>query len=323
MTIRDGSIADIGEIIRIYEGKEHFLSMIWSADPEKAKRFFVENLRNKAPLHSTDRNFRMLIAEDGGKTVGYLILFLRLVETITGEEQAFIFDYGVEAGHEEAAVPLIERAGGVTCEEGLKYLEVEIYNDDMKGELLYDSVGFRREIHRIIKIVEHHEFPFSESDPYKVRKAWNEDMFFLLWLNTQCASFTIPPGRDRKKEDVQFRYLRVYSGMKLEGDENLTALIIEDVRKDEPAGYLLLKTHAHDAITGEKLGYVYDIAIHPDYWGKRAAQRLMREGENALFQQNIKYCIADISDDNQRALKTAIKSTRFRAEKIRWMKKLK
>ena len=110
--------------------------------------------------------------------------------------------------------------------------------------------------------------------------------------------------------------------MSLAETEDFAALIIEDALKNESAGYLLLKTDTCDPVTGERLGYVYDLSIHPHYWGKRATQRLMKEGENYLYHKGIPYFLGDICEDNQRALKTAIKSIGFTLERIRWMKKL-
>ncbi|MDQ7822204.1 MAG: GNAT family N-acetyltransferase [Candidatus Eremiobacteraeota bacterium] len=323
---REGTPGDIEEIIALFEGKDQFLSMMWSSMGDEVKSFHVRSLRSRAHLIGQGGDFKVFVAERSGdrKAVAYLVLFLDIVETITGEKQGFIFDYAVSPDHAGGdALPLLFRkAEEAVREREIQYLVMEIFAQDKEGEKRAFREGFGKEMNRIILRTAVKPLPRHDPDPFIVRKAQSEDLFFVLWLNTQCASFTIPSGRDRPKDDVQYRYLRIYSELSLEESEDFTALIIEDAVKETPVGYLLFKTNACDAITGARLGYVYDIAIHPDYWGKRAAQRLMKEGINLLSEKGIPFCLADISEGNQRALKTAIKSIGFHLESIRWMKKL-
>jgi len=90
------------------------------------------------------------------------------------------------------------------------------------------------------------------------------------------------PGRDTPRGEVMVRYMSAYMELKLDESELFTALIIEDRKAEKPIGYLMYKLNACDSISGDKVGYIYDLAIDPDYWGKRATQRIMREGERFL-----------------------------------------
>jgi ribosomal protein S18 acetylase RimI-like enzyme len=204
----------------------------------------------------------------------------------------------------------------------MKYLTVEIFVQDEKNGRLFGELGFSREMSRIIKKVEPHEISPPSPDPFRVRKGDNDDAFFIMWLNSQSASFTIPPGRDIPKDEILLRYLATYTELPLDDNSYFEALIIEDRALMKPIGYLLLKLHYEDSLTGEQLAYIYDLAIHSDYWGKRATQRLMREAENRLAARGIAYWLGDISIENPRALKTAMKSLRFQLESERWLKKL-
>lgn|GEM_PF-773110 len=324
--IRDGRPSDIDDIVEIYRQKKLFLSMAWASRGEEVQQHYIKNLRMQKGHFGSHPDLKVLIAERkaDGKALAYLLVFLDFVEAITGEKQGLVFDYGVSGECHDSNViqALLSRAEAAVLEKKMKYIVIELFHDDVKSSEEVEKAGYRREIHRIIKKAEFRPVKAPEPDPFTVRKGCSEDIFFVLWLNTQCAAFIIPSGRERPHDEVQFRFLGIYSGMSLAEREEFTSLIIEDRIKDISAGYLLFKTSSSDVITGDRLGYIYDIAIHPDYWGRRATQRLMREGENYMAEKGMAYLLGDISDNNQRALKTAIKSIGFSPDRIRWMKRL-
>lgn len=325
-TIRDGTPSDIDEILQIYLHKDLFLSMVWSSRGEEVQQHYSKNLSRQKDLFGTHPDLKVLIAERKAdkKILAYLFLFLDFIEAITGERQGLVFDYGVSRECDDSgAVPaLLRGAEEAVLERKMKYVVIELFHNDVKSTLEVEKAGFKKEIHRIIKKAEFRPVKSPDPDPFTVRNACSEDIFFVLWLNTQCATYIIPSGRERPRDEVQYRFLSIYSSMSLAEREEFTSLIIEDGIKDSSVGYLLFKTASRDVITGDRLGYIYDIAIHPDYWGKRATHRLMREGENFMVEKGISYLLGDISDSNQRALKTAIKSIGFSPERIRWMKRL-
>lgn len=262
--------------------------------------------------------------ESSGRIIGYLILIMEVIETITGDRQAYIYDYGVSSEFApETVLPLLlERSAEISLNKGMRYLTLEIYAHDTGRENLFAGIGFKKEIHRITKRVTRNAIPQVTPDPYRVRQASADDIFFIIWLNSQSASFTIPPERDAPRDEILLRYMSSYVSLPIGSDEHFSALIIEDRNIFKPIGYLLLKMRYRDAVTGDLLAYIYDIAIHPDYWGKRAVHRLMKEAENMLAERGISYWMGDISAGNPRALKTALKSLRFLLESSRWLKKL-
>jgi len=326
LEIREGRPSDLEDILDIYRQKDLFLSLIWTSRDEQVRKHFTDNLTRQKDLFGAHPDLRVLVAsrKSDGRTIAYLLLFLDFMEAITGERQGLIFDCGVLAEYRDSGVvqALLLKAEAAVIERKMKYIVIELFHDDLKSTAEVEGAGFRREIHRIIKKAELRPVKAPDPDPFLVRQACCEDIFFVLWLNTQCAEYIIPAGRERPRDEVQYRFLNIYSRMSLAEREEFTSLIIEDRLKDSSIGYLLFKTESSDAITGVRLGYIYDIAIHPDYWGRRATQRLMREGENYMVRKGIGYLLGDISDSNQRALKTAIKSIGFFHERVRWMKRL-
>lgn len=326
LRIRDGALADTEAIVEIFNNREYFSSMVFSSHAGHMRNVFVNNLRATMSLIHRNRDIRPFIAEHAGegKVCGYLLLYTDATESITGEKQALIFDYGTaqDCDEREILAPLLEKAEMAAREKHLKYMIREIFIADRKGTEFFQDARFEPEMNRVVKKAAWHDFPPRNPEPFSVRKARQEDLMFIMWLNTQCGSFIIPGNREKARHEIQYRLLNIYSGMSLAETETFSALIIDDNVKEEPAGYLLMKTDTYDDAIDERLGYVYDIAVHPDYWGKRVAQRLMKEGEHHLLRKGIIWCIGDVSQDNPRALKTAIKSAGFTLESIRWMKKL-
>jgi ribosomal protein S18 acetylase RimI-like enzyme len=324
--IRSGMPSDIDEIVRIYGEKEHFFSIIFSSDYEAALQFHVKNLRKILCEATNDGAFRVFVAEmpAGGGILGYLILHIGTVESITGKTQSAIYDYGVSRGYDDMAVfqALLREAEEATVQRDIFFMVTEVFREDKRGEKIFMECGFKKEINLVIKRTAMNVINAPDPDPFRVRIACNEDIFFVMWLSTQCSSFTVPSGRDADTSEIQFEYLRVYSGMSLKETDDFAALIIEDALEDEPIGYLLLKTNSHDLVLGQRLAYVYDISIHPDYWGKWAAQRLYKEGENLLVRKGIHFCLGDISEDNRRALLAATRTAGFKLERSRIVKKL-
>ncbi len=325
METREAHRGDLEEIIALYRQKEHFFSVVRNHSLKEYTEYFVGMLRQYAHFIGTDKDLKVFLAiDEKGEITGYLMLFLNLTEAITGERQALIYDYALKEDENAGAVlnALLSSARDATLEASISYNIVEIDSRDLRGQQLFSEMGFTREINRIIRRVTKHTFLPSDQDPYYVRKAVNTDIFFILVLNSKCGLYTMLPGREATKEEVASRYLETYSRIRLEGDEFLTPLIIEDRALFKPIGYLMYKTNSCDSFTGEPIAYIYDLAIDPAYWGKRATQRIMREGENFMGDLGIVYIIGDISETNQRALKTAMKSLGYSLESVRWMRKV-
>jgi ribosomal protein S18 acetylase RimI-like enzyme len=322
--VRDAIPGDLEQIISLYCAKEYFPSPVRLHPDEEHRAYAVKMMRERGHVLGRDPDLKvfMAIGHDGAP-VGYLMLLLNLVETITGERQSLIYDYAVPddegSGRMRMMEALYDSALEVVRESDTRYTVVEIAPSDLKGQALFESLGFHKEMHRIIKRAEHHGIVHPDPDPFVVRRAVQGDLMFILLLNAKCGSFTIPTGRDMPRGEIMLRYMSTYMELKLEGNELFTAFIIEDRSAGKPIGYLMYKLNACDSISGDQIGYIYDLAIDPDYWGKRATQRIMREGELFLAEQGVTYLVGDISHDNQRALKTAVKSLHFVEESVRWV----
>jgi hypothetical protein len=100
------------------------------------------------------------------------------------------------------------------------------------------------------------------------------------------------------------------------------ALIGERLTDGEPLGYLLLK-FINDETTGTRLGYCYDIAVHPDEFGSGLSQHLSHEGEKVFAAEDVHVCLGDISASNPRPLKYATRSLGYDVESQTWALRVK
>ncbi|MDQ7821558.1 MAG: GNAT family N-acetyltransferase [Candidatus Eremiobacteraeota bacterium] len=323
MVIQEACPSDCRSIIAIYDEKPPV--PVNSQAPADQREHYAKRFREKAGEIGFDKSLCVLVARnDGGNLSGYLMLDLNSPDSSTGERRNVIYDYGIAAGASEQAIlaPLLGKAEEISHAMGIKSLIIEIPAGSEKEMDLIGEMGFSPSLHRIIKKVEHHAIRRFTPDPYRVRKASEDDGIFILWLNSQCASFMMSHESVISREEELRRYLTACAELPMLDDEFLEGLIIEDTMMSKPVGYLLMKTSSRHAVTGHKLGCVQDMAIHPDYWGKRATQRIMRVGENLLHSRGIGYITGDISHENQRALKTALKSLGYQKESLWWMKRI-
>jgi len=325
MEIREARREDLEGMIALYRQKEHFFSVVRNHPPEEYTEYTIDTLRKHAHFLGTEKDLKVFLAfNEKGEMTGYLMLILNLIENITGDRQALIYEYALKEGVDTGGVfcALLSAARDASVLESIEYNIVEVDSRDLKGQQLFSEMGFTRESNRIIRRVTRHALPACERDPYRVRRAVNTDLFFFLVLNSKCGLYTMLPGRGAAREEVASRYLETYARMRLEGDEFLISLIIEEKETFKPLGYLMYKTNSCDSFTGDPVAYIYDLAVDPEYWGKRVTQRIMREGENLMADMGFVYITGDISESNQRALKTAVKSLGYSLESVRWMKKV-
>ena len=281
----------------------------------------------KAYWDAAEDELALYLAEREGECVGLMCVSPGSEESITGDKQTLIHDHYVRPvddrlsilrALEEKAVTLAEKAGD-------DYLVVELPPGDPDEELFTD-LGYRIEINRIAKVLEEH--PIRENSRYLIREGRPTDHMFVCYLNSLVNNNTIPAGRDHDPIEVGARYLENYFQMSMtDGETQVYICERKDVDALEEigfrqAGYLLIKTGFIEPIARHSLAYIYDLAIHPDHWGRRATQLLMRDVERRLAEQGHDIFTGDISERNPRALKTSIKSLGFTLEYRRWGRKL-
>lgn len=90
------------------------------------------------------RRHDVLIAEENGERVGFLLLLYDIPDEVTLAEQAFVAYTAVEpaARGRGAGRALIDAVDGCAREHGLRYVSLMVTEDNVPARALYDHAGF-------------------------------------------------------------------------------------------------------------------------------------------------------------------------------------
>jgi L-amino acid N-acyltransferase YncA len=99
----------------------------------------------------TDPGFRILVATDANRLLGYLMLDLDHREASTGETQALIRDLAIEpaARGSRAVYVLVRQAARLAYRHGLRYLVGEVTAANRRPLVVAQRLGFVIERHQI------------------------------------------------------------------------------------------------------------------------------------------------------------------------------
>lgn len=307
--MRDAVSTDLPEVLRLCAQRTLPSLPVRGVSGEARREALLQAYRQRWSFLGSDPDLHVLVEPCATGLAGYAVILTGLHESITGEPQAILYDHAWEdPAVGERLVRAAER-----CAAGADYLVAEVDPADA----FLAGLGYHLEIVRIARRLDPQ--PLGES-AYTVRRARADDRLFVMVLNGKVTPFTLPAGRDLDPDEVAARYLDVYMNLDVAGDPRLLVLIAEF--EGAPVGYLMLKLGYSDEITGERVGYIYDLAVEPAHWGRRATQRLMRQAEARLHADGVALMLGDISADNPRAVKTAVKSLGYSVEGHRVARRL-
>lgn len=192
------------------------------------------------------------------------------------------------------------------------FLVGDLSVEEVLWENFLETRGYAPDLNRII--LPTHP-PIRSRDRWTIRPARSTDYFFVLSLNSLVNSNTIPPGRDVDANLVARGYHEAYSQLKIGEDPNMPTYIAES--GDQPIGYLMIKLSPPEP-SGTQAGYIYEISVHPDHWGRRVVDELLSAATRELGPKGVSWITGDVSQSNLRALKTAQKQLGFHLEQRRW-----
>ncbi|MHB2016029.1 MAG: GNAT family N-acetyltransferase, partial [Candidatus Xenobia bacterium] len=216
---------------------------------------------------------------------------------------------------------LLEEAATTAQRNGEAYLVVQL-DPSAEEEQLFAEAGYVPDMLHVCKRIAGTVQTGREAEHggYVVRPATEMDRMFVLHLNSLCGPFTIPPHRKTDDTEVGQRYLNYYVGLRLEGDPDFRVWIAE--HEGFPVGFIMIKIAPPDPVSGEGVGYVYDIAIHPEHQGRLLSQKLVETAEAWLQSREVALLTGDISAANPRPQRVAEKYLGFSVELRRWAKVL-
>ena len=210
----------------------------------------------------------------------------------------------------------------IAISEGCRDLSIEVPISMPEDEQLLRELDFYPEMDRILKPVSTNSLETNMAKRYKIKPAEEADRLFMLSLSAGNADAIIPPGLENLKDEIKEAYFNLYAGLEIEGNKSLRTFIVEDPKEYRPIGFIIIMPNPETVLSAKTTGYIYDLSVHKDYWGKYASQRIMREAENILADENCGYYFGDISVMNPRATRTAVRTLNFNLYGRKWVKNL-
>lgn len=260
--------------------------------------------------------FKAWVYLEGETVAGFAVLLLDQKDTITETPVALVYGHVVRqelaVGFWDALLPPLEATAGQTS---ARLLCIDVLAERPWDRAALQAHGYSIYRYRIVKTVD----GTPASATRTIRMAEENDRLFVLWVNSVCYTHILPPG-DHDLAHAYQNYLQHYSSMALAGPDLYTLMAEDD--DGLPIGFVMVQISKSVPLTSEPVGYVYDIEVHPDYWGKGVADELMLAAEASLADRGVRIFLADISGPNIRPLKTATRSLGFRIRSERWYRTL-
>ncbi|HEY4001096.1 MAG TPA: hypothetical protein VGO93_19660 [Candidatus Xenobia bacterium] len=276
--------------------------------------------RSYAPVFGSVPYVDGWVGLQGETARGFMVLLNDMTDSITGDPQSQILDFAVP---DDACLDaLLDKALPEARRKSADYVVVELGVDDPEAERLQRH-GFIHESTRIARRMtcEPSDEVRRSMEAYRVRPGNASDLMFVTWLSTVSSQNLAPAGRTADSLTVRTRFVDCYLNSNVTGADDVKTLICERLSDDEQVGYLLLKFMT-DEVTGEKLGYCYDIAVKPEDWGSGVSQYLSHAGEKLFADLGVHVCIGDISAANPRPLIWATRHLGYDIESRKWARRL-
>lgn len=140
----------------------------------------------------------------------------------------------------------------------------------------------------------------------EIRDALDEDMRHVRRLALESCLHGVPYGRDITNRAVKARARE--SVKQIIPDDVTQILVAYDADdNDKFMGYLILELDSIEGSTGERQSLIYDLAVHPKYWGTPAVGYLVREASRRTAHAGLRYMIGEVSAHNDRTYLQALR----------------
>ncbi len=315
MKVIEAVSSDLERVLEFRRRKAPVALPIRGASSESRLELLLESYVRYWKWVGVDPNFRVYLAEQekangGSELLGILLVVVGATDSITDQPQGVIVDFHSEST--EAAHLLFDLGEQFCRQHHMLFLVGDLSVEEVSWEDFLQQRGYGPDLNRIILPMNP---PIRRRDRWKIRPARSTDYFFVISLNSLVNSNTIPPGRDVDANLVARGYLQAYSELKIGDDPKMPTYIAE--ADDQPIGYLMVKLSPLDT-NGKQAGYIYEISVHPDHWGRRVVDELLAAASQDLGPKGVSWITGDVSQSNIRALKTAQKQLGFHLEQRRW-----
>ena len=229
----------------------------------------------------------------------YVILLRGETETVTGERQSRIWDWGRDP---KAFLPTLLRQA---AQAGDRYLVARALPGE---EELFSALGFRPELRRLLAPT-HGK---TNESPFVVRPASALDTFFIAHLHSQSGHFYVPSNRQVDLAEISLASGTYYLGLNYGPNCPVWGRVL--CWEGKPCGYVLYKLGLKVEENGASAAYLYDIALLPEARGRSGSRILMQQTMLELAEMGVEYIVGDISIENEQAFGVANRSLHFKLE---------
>ena len=138
-----------------------------------------------------------------------------------------------------------------------------------------------------------------------IRDATRSDLRFMRRLGLDSVLHGVPYGRDVSNSAVRARMRETLAN--LEPDEDTAILIAYDQETEKPIGYIVLELRVPDTATGDAQSSIFDLAVHPRYWGTPAVRLLVHEAAKRTAAEGLSFMVGEVTAHNQRTYLQALR----------------
>ncbi|MBI3929477.1 MAG: GNAT family N-acetyltransferase [Armatimonadetes bacterium] len=161
----------------------------------------------------------------------------------------------------------------------------------------------------------------TEPPGFCIRPATREDLERLIELATEMVVHSISPFRE-----VGFEQVREYRRSDLRSLEDAldlahTGIFVAEDSGGALAGHVIAMAGQRDSSTGEGQGWVFDLSIRGDCWGRGLGRALMKTAEEFVRGRGYRYLGLGVTVSNQRALRF-YREMGYLEERVQMVKKL-
>ena len=138
-----------------------------------------------------------------------------------------------------------------------------------------------------------------------VRECQDHDQDFIDQLRQEHLLASAPKSRltDLSRDEIVARMENWYSEkIQLLQDVPVCRTYIATDENDQPLGYAIVVAEAKDDFRSERQGFLCDLAVGEQYWGKGVAQALIKACEDYIKRMGHQFMMLNVSAFNDRAI---------------------
>jgi len=155
----------------------------------------------------------------------------------------------------------------------------------------------------------------------RITRAKKEDLPRLIDLAVRMIPYSISSLRPAEVEQVkEYRRRDLLYLYELIKKPNYGIFMAQD-EAGNLLGHIIVGAQQIESATGQEQGWVFDLSVEEEYWGKGVAAKLQQEAENFVRAFGHKFLGLGVTSDNIRALKFYQKMG-YREERKKMLKKI-